>query len=466
MGGESGEMSPGVRDTRIRQARSVIAAATLALLLAGGAGEAASADKTFSLTEAVRLSLEQNDELRASAHGLAAGSEEIGIAKSFLLPRIAFEERFMRTNNPPSVFSMKLNQERFAQADFAISSLNDPTPVSDFQASVSIEQMLFEKRAGVGVAVSEKEFEAKREAHMRKREEIALRVVQTYLAIHTAKAYGGVAEHGVSDAREHLRVAALRYDSGLGLYSDTLRAATAVTEAEQRLVSARTRVAVAKRALGLLLGMSESVDVDGTPPEFMVRDLAYYTGALGGRKDIASLEARCENARQHVRLAQAAYLPVVGVGGAYQVNDSRSPFGAEGESWFLTAFLRWNLFEGARTRHEVAKARYKVSEAEASLDGLRKAVAYKVYEAFMGVEEAGKNVDLSAAALRTAEEGRRLVKERYENALSPLTDLLDAQTSLDHARAALVSAENSYRLSVARLGFESGTILKDLGVEE
>jgi outer membrane protein TolC len=84
----------------------------------------------------------------------------------------------------------------------------------------------------------------------------------------------------------------------------------------------------------------------------------------------------------------------------------------------------------------------------------------------MAVDEERKNVALSVAALQTAEEGRRLVKERYENALSPLTDLLDAQVSLDHARASLVSAENNYRFSVAKLGFESGTILKDLGVNE
>lgn len=449
----------------ISQAQAVLVAAVVMLAVRVAEG-AAQAELKLNLAEAVRVSLEQNDELKVSAYGLAAGSEDVGIAKSFLLPRIVFEERFMRTNNPPTVFSMKLNQERFSQSDFAISSLNDPTPVSDFQASLSIEQMLLERKSRVGISVSEKEFEAKREEHQRKREEIALRVVQTYLAIHTAKGYVEAAQQSVNDAREHHRVAVLRYDAGLGLYSDSLRAATAVTEAEQRLVSARTRVAVAKRALGLLLGMSESVDVDGVTPQFIVKDLDYYLSVLGSRRDIAALQARCENARNTVRLAEAAYYPVLGVGGAYQVNDSKSPFGAEGESWFLTAFLRWNLFEGARTKHEVAKARHKVSETEAALDGFRKAVAFKVYEAHMAVDEERKNVALSVAALQTAEEGRRLVKERYENALSPLTDLLDAQVSLDHARASLVSAENNYRFSVAKLGFESGTILKDLGVNE
>ena len=67
----------------------------------------------------------------------------------------------------------------------------------------------------------------------------------------------------MEDAREHLRVAKLRYDSETGLYSDILRANTALAEAEQRKVSAEKNLALAKRSLGLILGMTEPVDVQG-----------------------------------------------------------------------------------------------------------------------------------------------------------------------------------------------------------
>ena len=60
--------------------------------------------------------------------------------------------------------------------------------------------------------------------------------------------------------------------------------------------------------------------------------------------------------------------------------------------------------------------------------------AFQVFESFLGVEEAGKNSELAKSALVTAEEGQRLVRIRYENSLSPLVDLLDAQMSLDQAR--------------------------------
>jgi outer membrane protein TolC len=428
---------------------------------------AATADeRQASLKDALTIALENNHELRAFTYAVSAQREEIGIARSFLLPKVSFEERFMRTNNPTFAFSMKLNQGRFTQSDFAIDSLNSPDPITDFQTAVSFEQPILVRKAAIGLDISRDEFAAKSEEYLRKREETALRVTQTYLLVHTARAYVTAAAQGVEDAREHLRIAELRYTTGLGLYSDTLRASTALTEAEQRVVTARKNLSVAKRGLGLLLGMAESVDVAGETPEIPVQAVDYYVHEAALRRDIRSLEKRFESAKRGVTMAESGYLPVITVGGAYQLNDHRRPFGSEGDSWNLVAFLRWDAFDGTKREHEKTKAKHKVAETEEYLNGLRKAVGFKVYEAYLGVEEAKMNAELSRAALRTAEEGKRLVQRRYEGSLSPFVDLLDAQTSLDHARSNLVARENEYRLAVCVLGYESGTILKDLKMEE
>ena len=423
------------------------------------------AEKILSLNEALQIALGNNYEIKAFQYSLSAQQEDVGIARSFLLPKILFEERFMRTNNPPSVFAIELDQERFTASDFAVSSLNNPTPINDFQTTFSFEQPLFLPKAHVGLRIAKNELSSKGEDFLRKREEITLRVIQAFLTVYTAKEYVTVAQKAIEDSREHLRIAGLRYSSGLGLYSDTLRASTAVAEAEQRLVSADKNLKVAKKGLGLLLGTSESVEIDDQLPEIPFMGNDYYIGASLSRKDIRSLELRHENAKNGVRLAESGYLPMVAMGGAYQMNDHRIPFGTEGESWQLTAFLRWELFDGAKREHERRKAEYKVAETGEYLEGFKKAVAYKVYEAYLGVEEAQKNIELSLTAVKSAEEGKRLVKRRYESSLSPMVDLLDAQLSLDHTRASLVDAENQHRLAITNLSYESGTLLRDLKIE-
>lgn len=436
----------------------------LALILSMQNAEAE--EKRVALQDAVRLALRNNHEILASGKALDASREDIGIARSYLLSKITFEERFMRTNNATYAFMAKLNQERFTMEDFAINSLNNPMAVNDFQTSISFEQPLFVRKANIGLDMAKTEHSAKNEDHARKKEDIALKVTKTYLMVQTAKEYVKVTEKAVEDVKEHKRIAEVRYNAGLGLYSDVLRASTAVADAAQKQVSTQKNLNIAKRALGLLLGMSESVDATDSSPEIYAMPLDYYTSASLSRKDLKALDTRYENSKKNLKLAEAGYLPMLGVGGSYQLNDENSPFGAEGKSWQVMAFLRWELFDGAKREHEKAKAKYQTAEAEEYLIQMKKAVSFKVYEAFLTVEEAGKNAELSRAALKTAEEGKRLVKVRYENALSPIVDLLDAQVSLDHSRANLIARENELRTAIATLAFESGTILKDLKIEE
>ncbi|MBF0559741.1 MAG: TolC family protein, partial [Nitrospirae bacterium] len=435
------------------------------LLLHIKCAAAADSDGRLSLADAIRIALDNNYEIKASKNALAAANEDIGVARSFLLPKLAFEERFMRTTNPTYAFMSKLNQERFASSDFAVESLNNPRALNDFQTSISFEQPLFAKKAYIGLRMAKLEQTAKNEDHLRKKEEIAFKVTQAYLTIVTAREQAAFAEKSLEDTKEHLRIAELRYKNGLGLFSDTLRASTAVTEAEQRLVSARKNLAIANKALSLKLGTDAPSDIAGTYPEIPVRDLEYYKNAALSRKDIKSMEALHENARNGIALSEAAYWPTLGVGGSYQLNDHRNAFGAEGSSWLLTAFLRWELFDGTRREHERAQARYRTAEEGERLKGLRDTVSFNVYASYLGIDEAKKNADLASSELKTAEEGKRLVQVRYENSLAPLVDLLDAQASLDHARANLAARESAYWLAVANLTYEGGTILRDLNIE-
>jgi outer membrane protein len=420
----------------------------------------ASAERVVGLQEAVEIALRDNPGIRALDNSVLAGREDIGVARGALLPRVTFEERYMRTNNPTYAFSSKLNQERFTQADFALDALNNPAAVGDFQTSVSIEQPVFVKEAYVRLGMAKKEARALGLDLRRKREAVALDVTRAYLGVQTAKEFLKAAERGLEDAKEHQRIAEARLQAGLGLYSDTLRTDAFLKEAEERLVRARKNLQVAKRALGLVLGLEESLDVTGESPDVLVLPIEEHTAMALQRSDIKAMEKRLENADNAVRLAKAGYLPTVGIGGTYQWNDHDTALGGEGQSYLVTAFLRWTVFDGTRREHERAKARYKAMEVSELLEGMRKEALFGVYEAYLGVEEAGKALELAGAREKVAEEGRRLVRVRYENSLSNVVDLLDAQSALDAARADRAGKKNDYLVAVSELRYRSGTILE------
>jgi outer membrane protein TolC len=440
----------------------------LGFLLVLTATDASPQERVLSLREAIEQALSGNHELRANERSLSAQHEEIGITASFLLPKLIFEERYLRTNNPTYAFMAKLNQERFSMADLtgAPDTFNHPKVINDFQTSLSFEQAIFAPKVYIGIDMAKREYAAKGDDFSRKKEEVALQVFKTYIGIQTAREFVAVTEKGIDDAKEHLRIAEARYNSGLGLYSDMLRAQVALSAAEEKNVSARKNLAVARRALGLMMGLTEAVDVQKERPDLEVRGLEYYAGTALSRKDLKGLETRYRNAENGLKMANAGYLPVVGLGGAYQLNSHSSPFGEEGNSWQLMAFLKWELFDGTKREHERSKARYQIAEAGEYLEGLKKQISYEIYDAYLTVDEAKKSLELAGDALKAADEGRRLVKRRYENALSLMVDLLDVQTNLDAARAHVVEKEGDYLTAIANLGFQSGTILTDLGVEQ
>jgi outer membrane protein len=422
-------------------------------------------EKKLTLTEAIKIALEENYELRAAKNALSAQKEGVGIARSAFLPKLTFEERAARTNNPPLSFMMKLNQQRFSQNDFFIDSLNNPQPINDYQTALSIEQPVFSVRSFAGLSMAKHEYAAKSSDYQRTKEETVFKVVHAYLRVHTAREYLAVAQKGIEDVREHLRIAEVRYKNDLGLYSDTLRARTTLAEAEQILVSSEKEYSVAKKWLGLLLASSDSIDVIDENIPLAPKDLNYYREVSLTRKDLAAMKARYETARKNIKAVEAAYFPYVGVGGSYQMNDHRRLFGSEGDSWQVSAFLRWELFDGTNREYQRSKAQYQAAEVKEHVNSLREFISFKVNEAYLSVEEAKKNVDLARAALKSAEEGKKLVTSRYENSLSPMVDLLDVQLNLNHARAAVIARENAYKLAVINLGYESGTIMKDLSIE-
>jgi outer membrane protein TolC len=424
------------------------------------------AQEAITLKDAVKIALENNNELLAMKNSLSATERDIGIARSLLMPKLKMDETFVSTNNPGQVFALKIDQRRFTSSDLngAPDTFNNPGIINNFMTGIAVEQPIFLKKANVGINMAKKEYSAQGYEYLRKQEELILEVSQAYLIVSTSQEYINVADKAINDAKEHLRIADIKYQNGTGLYSDVLRANTALTEAQQNFITAQKNSNLAKRTLGLLLGKTDSVDIIDTVPDIAIQDSAYYDSVSLYRNDIKSMELKVENANNNIKFTEADYFPTIGAGGGYQLYDHRAPFAFEGHNYTVSGSMKWDAFDGKKRKYEKLKAQDKFAEAQQYLEGFKKSVSYKVFESLQEIEEAKKNLELSNAALLSAEEGKRLVLKRWENSLSPFVELMDTQTNLDRARANVIKSQNNYKSALLQLSFESGTIFKDLGI--
>ena len=144
------------------------------------------------------------------------------------------------------------------------------------------------------------------------------------------------------------------------------------------------------------------------------------------------------------------------------MNDRDIPFGRDNDAWVVGATLRWELFDGGVRRSERERARALMEAAQEHLREQKNETALQISESYLRREEIGKRLDVAMHAQLEAEEGVRLVKKRYENSISLLVELLDAQTALNRARTDVASLEADYAAAWARLQYAAGTLLKEI----
>lgn len=420
----------------------------------------------LSIRDAMEMALENNSRIKASRFNAQAARHGVDIAGSRYLPSVSFEEAFAASNSPTNTFMMKLDQSRFTQNDFQISSLNNPSAQHDFKTALTIQQPLFLPSTSPLKELAVKDAQKSELELEGARQEIAFQVFQMYLEILKDDAQLKAADKAVADARENLRLAAVRTSTGVGLRSDELRSRTHLSSVEQQLISASNNLTLARMKLALLVGLPEdnAYELSGSLDLVSVPALSDQVvgDALENRVEMKLSHADLEKTAAAVRLARSEFLPTLGAFASYQLNAQNAPFAADNDAWSAGLSLKWQLFDGFRSNSERKRAASGESAAREMLESTTKDVRYQLKESYLRRDEAGKRLEVARHSLLDAEETVRLLARRYENSLATMVELLDAQTALNQARANLVETEAGYLLAGGRVYYMTGTFVKEM----
>ncbi len=421
----------------------------------------------LDFNDAIKLAIEKNPKLKAYKYKVNAKESFISVERGDFLPNVNFNQNFVWTNNPAEVFGLKLNQGNLTGGDFAgaPATFNDPDETTNFLSEIRLEQTLYNKGNFLKLKIAKNTYDAEKAEYERVKEKIILEVARAFLNVQTAREYVDVANKSIETAKEHNRIANVRYKNELGLYSDVLRTNTFLKQAEQRLVSTQKNYEVAKKALGLAIGVQNLVEAKNKPPEIKIFELSVYRNKAQQRSDVRAMEINIENSQKRIDLQKAMYYPELKAGGNYQIYSENAPFGFEGDNFQLFGQLRWNLFNGLKRPHLVKIAEYELKQVKQQFEDLKNNVEFEIFSAYQTVKEKQKNLELAEASMASAEEGMNLVEVRYKNSLSPIIDILDAQLNLDNARANLAKSRNEYLFSLINLSYASGMIMNDLDIK-
>ncbi|HUR32745.1 MAG TPA: TolC family protein [Vicinamibacterales bacterium] len=412
-------------------------------------------DPMFSITlsedDAVARALAASNRVAEAQARTDAAAAVVGMRHAPSRPQVAAVGGYTRTNHVDE-FGILLpnNQLRVIYPDIP----------DNYHARLDLQWPLY---TGGRLSALEAAARSEQAATMREvdatRVDVRLETTRAFWALVTARETMRVVDESLARMSEHVRDVRNQLAAGLVPPNELLTAQA--QEARQRMLSiqARTSRDMAEADLARLVGVPPGTRIDASASlDLPVVDTAIdrlIAEAKQGRPERQALDARLEAAASRQRAADAARKPTVAVAaGVDYARPNPRIFPRMGdwrESWDAGVNVSWLLFDGGRTRSEVAEAAASARAVRARLADFDAVVALEIRQRISELESSAAAVDAADVAVRAATEARRVVGERFNAGVATSTDVVDAQVSILQAQLDRTQAIAAAHLADARL---------------
>jgi outer membrane protein TolC len=420
--------------------------------------------QTLTLRQAVDRALGQNPQAAAAHADVQSAEAGTALAKTALWPRLNFTEDLSRGNDPVYVFGTKLRQQRFAQNDFSLTSLNRPAPVGNFTTRFSGQWMLFngfemqQQMRGARIGVQSA-------ASMEKAADqgVVFSVVQAYQAVLYAQRQLDVAQHEQQTAEALVHDAETRVKAGLAIDSDLLSAQVNLAARQQEKIAAEGAVETAWAELEAAVGGAISprpqlqpIDAKTFPNGAFEEDV---TKALAARPDLKALRQQIAALDQSAKAARSDFFPQVSAYGNWET-DRQTFAGDGGNNWVAGVQLNLDILPLGKRAH-LEQARAVQAKAAAEERGQEQQIRLAVSRAFTGHATSERMVVTAHAALDQSAEGLRILRNRYDAGLATMTDLLHAEDAQRLSQNNYWQAAYGNTVAYAALLYSTGQLTPD-----
>jgi len=393
---------------------------------------------TLSLDDAVAIAIANNALVEEADEKLKGALEEKKSARADFFPKASAEYSYTRLNEAPSVaFDVPSSPVSPAGSiEFTVGNQDIYT------WNITLSQPLFTgfallsqyriKELGIKTAQIEKEMVVI---------DLVRDVKTTYFNVLLAEKVLTVADEAVKNLKAHERDAEQFYKQGMIPYNDLLKAKVALANTIQERERVKAGAKIAVSALNTLLDfdINQNTEIEGIlslpPASYKLADLLHE--ASENRPELKMLHLAVKSIDHGIRLVKSAYYPKIAIAGYYeQTGDNflatENDYGAIYNSAVILQ-AKWMLFEGGKTRSDVAKYRYDKKAIIKKFEWAENGIKLEVKNAFTNLHVSDKNIKTAQEALIQAKENWRITNLQYQEQIATSTDVLDARTFLTQA---------------------------------
>ena len=408
----------------------------------------------IDLDRAIRIALDRNTDLQRQMNQVSLNQTTVDQARAQLYPdlnlSISPSERFGRTFD--QTIGTIENQRSESLSLRASSNLNLFNGFAD-QSTL--------KSARLGLNASQEDLE-------RTRQTVAYEAASRFFTLFATDELIQVEEEDIASQRQQLERIEAYWEQGTRARADVLQQEAALASAELRLVNAESSRDLAELRLKEILQINPLGEMEFTGPSLdnlTTERIDYradqlFREALERRPDLKSQELQIAAAEEQIREARSGLLPKLnlslGVGTSYSSLNQLSTFSDQlldlNPDASIGLTLSIPIFDRARTKSSVERARVQVKNEQLALENLEQDVALAVQRALLDYQTALKRLEVTTAQQAAATEALAAMEARYDNGASTFVEL--SQSRAQQVDAAGSWIEAVYDVELARLAVE------------
>ncbi|MGH9617601.1 MAG: TolC family protein [Acidobacteriaceae bacterium] len=430
-------------------------------------GPPSSAVVSLSLDDAIRRGLKSNLQTTLARQNQRIVSGERLEAIGALTPTITWEAERQRLqiNLAAEGFSAKLVKS--FPAGFIppseLSSIPAVVTVNTVIAQANVDQTLFDLRTFELYRAAKQEISAVNYSYQSSRGLVIQAVADSYLQVLAAAANLENAQGLLATNKEILRQATLKYQAGVGIKLDELRARVQYQHQQQVVVASANAYEKAKIQLNREIGLpaDQKINLTDATPYATIATVPLDEAlrmAYANRQEYQYLQAKLRSAQYQARAARYERLPTLTFKGNYGVTGTVG--GVYHGTFLAQGTLNIPLFREAEFRGDRDVADAATQAAMAQLADFQQQMEADIRDNMLDVSSAQQlvavarsNVDLSRASLNDA-------TDRFRNGVDDDLPVVQAQSSLAASEAQLVNSLYEYNVAKIALARSLGIVDK------
>ncbi len=426
----------------------LLTGAALALELSGFAQS-----RVIPLAEAIRLGIGSSSRLQVDSALILQSEAQYDEAWQHALPDASVSAQQLFLNSP----TVNLQTTTRQSSDTSTTQRSSTPQVSRvFFLNASASLPLF---AGGQIRYGRERAKLLREAAC-----LSAGSDRSAVAYNVAQAYNNLskATDAIAVIEEDLRAARARDSNFLQLENngaiprnDRLKAALQTSNIELQLLEAQSNYSLAQSTLNLLLGLLETTDIQIDRAYTSIQIPAgsyedYLQQAVANRQDLKALSLQEKAATFGIKSAKAGYLPTLAATGGYVYLDVPNLITVTNALNGGVA-LKYSLSSLWKTKSAIHLAQAQRMQVEANSRALSDAIRLQVNQDYQMQVLAQRKIAVYQKAEQQAEENARIIRNKRDNGLATITELLDADAALLSAKLNVSYAQSDAALAYYKL---------------